>query len=175
MKRKISLSLILSLLPAAALAQEQPPALDIDRAEKIVRIQLAAGEGEANEGLNFNGYSEGGATLTIPRGWSVEASLLNQDNFRHHSLVLIPADPSALDNPEAHLALSGASTPNPGEGLVPGEEGVVRFVATEEGEYYLACGVLDHAAQGMWIRVVVAGPEAEPSLSPSQEPPTGLP
>src|SRR5437016_13088832 len=73
--------------PVAACAQDGPaapaPAVDplwlqVDSVTKTVTFQLVAGLTGLNGALNFNGFRDGGLTLTVPLGWTVVM------HFRNH-------------------------------------------------------------------------------------------
>ena len=61
-----------SFSQAAATAAQQAAVVTSDAATKTVRLNLVAGQGAANNGLNYNGSAKGEKTLTVPLGWTVE-------------------------------------------------------------------------------------------------------
>lgn len=127
-------------------------AVSSDAATRTVRVNLIAGQGTMNNGLNFNGAAKGDKTLTVPLGWTVEVAFSNMGRAPHNALVLAGPNLPTTFNP-AKVPFAGAST----KVIAPGGAGEkTTFVANRPGSYYLLCAVGKHAQNGMYIKMVVA-------------------
>ena len=138
-----------------------------DPATKTVTFALVAGAPGSSSGpFNFNGYTGGGATLTVPGGSKVVINFVNRDGTPHSALV-IPGDgpvPSIGGDP----AIPAAYTRDVTQGLPQEGKDVIRFTAPDSGKYRIICGVPGHALSGMWIWLKI-DPEAKtPSFWPTR-------
>ena len=123
-----------------------------DAAARTVRVNLIAGQGPNNNGLNYNGAAKGEKTLTVPLGWTVEIDLSNAGRAPHNALVLAGPDLPTNFNP-ARTPFPGAAT----KVIAPGGAAeTTKFTAARPGSYYLLCGVGRHAQNGMYLKLVVA-------------------
>lgn len=134
----------------------------VDEAARTVGVTLVAGETDANNRWNFNGYANGEATVVVPLGYTVTIHFENRDPAHHHSagvLARIASYPPFFD--EAVPVFDGAITANATsmtEATAPGGgTESITFVASEAGEYALVCPVPANAATGMWIGFEVSG------------------
>lgn len=128
---------------------------------KTVSITLVATFTDANNGMNFNGYSHGNAVYTIPLGWTVEVTFINPSPVPH-SAILVERDmlkKVQVGDP----AFKGASTQNPITGISTGQE-TFTFTASEPGEYGFACGIPTHSMGGHWVTVNVSAEAKTPTL-----------
>ena len=139
--------------PAAAMPADW---ISVNDAARTVAITLVAGETDANNRWNLNGYANGETTVVVPAGYTVTVNFENRDPVHHHSVgVLAKAAsyPPVFD--EAVPVFDGAITSNAmsmTEATAPGGgTGSFTFVAAEAGEYALVCPVPANAATGMWI------------------------
>src|SRR6266446_6545403 len=66
---------------AAPAPAVDPSGLQVDSVTKPVTCQLVAGLTGLNGALNFNGFRDGGLTLTVPLGWSVVMHFRNHDGM----------------------------------------------------------------------------------------------
>src|SRR5437764_14537956 len=66
-----------------------PSWLQADTVTKTVTFQLVAGLTGLNGALNFNGFRDGGLTLTVPVGWNVAIHFRNHDGMLPHSAEVI--------------------------------------------------------------------------------------
>lgn len=130
--------------------------ISVDDAARSVTITLVAGETDANNRWNFNGYASGETTIVVPVGYTVTINFENRDPVHRHSVgVLAKAAsyPPVFD--EAVPVFEGAITASATsmtEATPPGGgTGSITFVAAEAGEYALVCAVPANAATGMWI------------------------
>ena len=143
---------------AAAAPSATMPAgwIAVDDAARTVRVTLVAGETDANNRWNFNGYANGEATVVVPVGYTVTLNVENRDPVHHHSVgvfaraasypaVFEEATP-VFDGAITSHAMSMTDATAPGGGTES-----ITFVASEAGEYALVCLVPAHAVTGMWI------------------------
>jgi len=149
--------------PATADSVKVNEFMSYDPAGKTVSLKVLAGHGPVNGGMNFNGASNGGATIIIPVGWSVSMHFTNEDAIPHSAIILpnkmpFPAQPQDPAIPRAYTAsITG--------GLFTGKSDQTTFKASPAGEYLLACGVPGHAPSGMWIRFNVSADAKTPSYT----------
>jgi sulfocyanin len=137
--------------------------LSYDPAAKTVSLKLFAAHGSVNGGMNFNGASNGGSTITIPVGWSVSWNFTNEDAIPHSAIVLankmpLPAQPQVPAIPRAYTKDVTAGLPTNGTDQTT-------FKASPAGQYVIACGVPGHAPSGMWIHFDVSADAKVPSYT----------
>ena len=135
--------------------------MSYDPAAKTVSLKLYAAHGSVNGGMNFNGASNGGSTITVPVGWSVSWNFTNEDAIPHSAIVLankmpFPAQPQDPAIPRAYTKDVTAGLPTNGTDQTT-------FKASTAGQYLIACGVPGHAPSGMWIRFDVSADAKVPS------------
>jgi hypothetical protein len=168
----LALALLLAATgPAAAQSDRTVPAqpidpswLHADPATKTGTFELIAGLTGLNGALNFNGFRDGGLTLTVPLGWMVVMHFRNHDGMLPHSAEVV-ADTHPLPTGPVAPAFDRAFTVRLAEGLVSEQTDDIRFIADKGGSYLIFCGVPGHGAAGMWIRLEVSGAAREPSLA----------
>lgn len=141
-----------------------PSWLRADTGSKTAEFQLIAGLTGLNGALNFNGFRDGGLTLTVPKGWRVVLHFANHDGMLPHSAEVI-TDSRPIPAGPATPAFDRATTVKLAEGLPPQGEDDIRFVADKVGAFLLFCGVPGHGTQGMWIRFRVSGKTRTPTLT----------
>jgi sulfocyanin len=137
--------------------------LSYDPAAKTVALKLFAAHGSVNGGMNFNGASNGGSTITVPVGWSVSWKFTNEDAIPHSAIVLVnkmpfPAQPQEPAIPRAYTNDVTAGLPTNGTDQTT-------FKASPAGQYVIACGVPGHAPSGMWIHFDVSADAKVPSYT----------
>jgi sulfocyanin len=137
--------------------------MSYDPAAKSVSLQLFAAHGSVNGGMNFNGASNGNATITVPAGWNVTWMFKNEDAIPHSAIVLpnkmpFPAQPQDPAIPRAY-------TKDVTGGLPTNGTDQTTFKASPAGEYVIACGVPGHAPSGMWIRFNVSADAQTPTYT----------
>jgi hypothetical protein len=144
--------------PAAAAADSF---LKFDAATNTVTFELIAGP------FDFNGYTGGGATLTVPPG---SANVMNfvQNDGTPHSAEIGPGS-GPIPNSGGEAAIPRAYTNKLIEGLPQGATDVMRFTAPDSGTYRILCGVPGHALSGMWIWYKVDPAAKTPSFGPTQK------
>ncbi|MEA2724756.1 MAG: hypothetical protein QOH59_2527 [Gemmatimonadales bacterium] len=135
--------------------------LSYDAASKTVTFALEAGAPGAAGPFNFNGYSNGGATLTVPPGSTVVMNFVNLDGTPHSAEVIADKDP--MPNMGGDPAIPTAYTTNVTQGLPQGGKDVIRFTAPPTGSFRIFCGVPGHGLSGMWIRFKVDPAAKSPS------------
>lgn len=155
------LTLALTLALAATDSTRVNDFLAYDPATKVVYLTLAAARDGANGGMSFNGAHDGGGTITVPRGWSVSATFVNEDGAVPHSATVLASAPGAGGAIGAS-AFAGAHTRDVGAGVEAGEQEPFRFTASAAGDYLIYCGVSGHAQAGMWIRLTVSPTATRP-------------
>jgi sulfocyanin len=137
--------------------------LSYDPAAKTVALKLFAAHGSVNGGMNFNGASNGGSTITVPVGWSVSWKFTNEDAIPHSAIVLVnkmpfPAQPQEPAIPREYTNDVTAGLPTNGTDQTT-------FKASPAGQYVIACGVPGHAPSGMWIHFDVSADAKVPSYT----------
>lgn len=138
--------------PAAA-----PLYFSFDSASKTVKFTLVAGYNSSNNGMNFDGFSEGVLVIDIPTGWTANVTCRNKASS-NQSCALV-------DGPGAtQPSIPGAGTPKPQSGLPAGQSAAFSFTAPSPGEYRLSCLVPGHEDAGMWVTLVVIS-SGSPSAS----------
>ena len=160
---------VLLLCAAGARAQTtkggkiDPTWLRADAASKTADFKLVAGLTDANGGMNFNGFSQGGLVLTVPQGWNVVLHFKNDPNLPHS--VEIIAEAPAVPSGPIPPAFEHATTGRLEQGFTSGQSADVRFVAAKSGSFLIFCAVPGHGAAGMWIRLAVSGSADKPALA----------
>ena len=167
MKTLLATVALAMVVPTLASAQRQPVDphwLSVDASAKTARFQLIAGLTGTNGALNFNGFADGGLTLVIPVGWTVEMDFFNHDGMLPHSAIVVAAKLPMQAAP-SDPAIPRAFTVKMSEGLPPLGKDTMRFTAAPAGDYFIVCGVPGHAAAGMWIRLQISSTVTAPTMS----------
>lgn len=171
---RVKLALVACLCvaaPATTLAQggSGAPAPDTtwlkwNATTNTATFKLIAGiPGRAKSPFNFNGYTDGELTLTVPANSNVVVNFVNDDGTPHSAQVIEDQKPIpniALDQP----AIPRAYTKAVSEGIAQFGTDAMRFKAAPPGNYLIFCGVPGHGLSGMWIRLNVSPDAASPSL-----------
>lgn len=136
--------------------------LSYDPATNTVTFQLIGGP----RGFQFNGYTNGVATLTLPAKAKVVMNFVNKDGTPHSAAVISGEGP--LPNADGDPAIPRAYTNQLLQGL-PQEAGdVMRFQVPESGTYRIFCGVPGHGLSGMWLWLKVDPAAKAPSFGPTR-------
>jgi sulfocyanin len=152
--------------PAAAPTgpMTMPDWMKVDRAKKSVSMQIEAGKTETNNHWNFNGFSNGGATIAVPANYTVQINFKNDDPAVAHSLGVDKRTgdfPPTFENPQPVFPKAITSKPtDPAGGVSPGKSETLSFKAATPGHYSLVCYMPGHAAAGMWVRFDVSADTA---------------
>lgn len=128
---------------------------------KTVKLTVIAAYTPGNYGMNFNGFSFGKATYTIPTGWNVEVEFINPSPVPHSAILVEKDQVKKLQMGEP--AFKGASVPNPVVGISTNKASF-QFTADEPGDYAIACGFPSHALAGHWIAFEVSAAAKAPTL-----------
>ncbi len=152
--------------PSAAPAAAPAPAaadsfLTYDAATNTVTFTLIAGP------FDFNGYTSGGATLTVPPGSSNVINFEQKDGTPHSAEISSGTGP--VPNSGGEAAIPRAYTNKLVEGLPQGATDVLKFTAPDSGSYRIICGVPGHALSGMWIWYKVDPTAKQPTFGPTQK------
>jgi len=149
---------------AAPAPAVDPSWLQVDTVTNTATFQLVAGLTGLNGALNFNGFRDGGLTLTVPLGWTVVMHFRNHDGMLPHSAEVIP-DTHPLPTGPVAPAFARAFTLRLEQGLISEQTDDLRFIADRGGSYLIFCGVPGHGAAGMWVRLAVSGSVRKPSVA----------
>ena len=117
-------------------------------------------------GFQFNGYSSGGATLTLPAKANVVIHFVNKDGTPHSAEVISGEGP--LPNASTDPAIPRAYTTKALEGLPQEGSDDMKFTAPESGTYRIFCGVPGHGLSGMWIWLKIDPAAKTPSFGPTK-------
>ena len=147
----------------AGAAKSAPPWVSWDAASKTVTFTLEAGAPASNGPFNFDGYSNGAATLTVPPSSKVVLNFVNLDGTPHSAQIIADKDP--MPNAGGDPAIPAAYTKDVTQGLPQGGKDVIRFTAPPSGSFRIFCGVPGHGLSGMWIRFKVDPAAKSPSFS----------
>ncbi len=158
-------------LPRGAAGQSEtvmeaidPSWLTADTVSRTATFELIAGLTGLNGALNFDGFRDGGLTLTVPLGWTVVMHFRNHDGMLPHSAEVID-EVHPLPTQPVTPAFPRAFTVRLAEGIPSEGRDDIRFIADKGGSYLIFCGVPGHGAAGMWIRFAVSGSVHQPSLA----------
>ena len=139
----------------AAGALSMPDWMQVDHSAQTATMTIIAGSTNKANYWNYNGFTNGEATIVVPTGYTVTINFRNQDPNMSHS---IGVDSRTGGFPAAFTSVTpvfeGAISENAldqANATQTGEEEVVTFVASAPGSYTLVCYVPGHAAVGMWI------------------------
>jgi len=137
-----------------------PDWMHVDKAAKTVQLDIVAAQAGASSPFDFNGYTHGEATITVPQGYAVTIHFTNHDQAQAHSLVILDQVgdyPAAFTNPQP--AFPGAITASPTStdaGTKPGQSETLHFSVDKAGHYAIVCVMPGHAVAGMWVRFDVS-------------------
>src|SRR5437870_1824471 len=109
-----------------------PGWLSVDATTRTATFDLIAGLTGANGALNFNGFKDGGLTLTVPVGWTVVMHFRNHDGMLPHSAEVI-ADTHPLPTGPVAPAFPRAFTLRLDQGLISEQTDNIRFIADRGG------------------------------------------
>ena len=134
--------------------------LKYDAASNTVTFELMAGP------FNFNGYTNGGATLLLTPKANVVINFVNKDGTPHSAQVISGDGP--IPNAATDPAIPRAYTNKVLEGLPQEGSDVMRFTVPESGKYRIFCGVPGHGLSGMWIWMTIDPAAKAPSFGPTK-------
>jgi Sulfocyanin (SoxE) domain len=157
-----------SVKPAAPAPVDTPSTqsnqgpLKWDAASKTATFQLIGGP----SGFQYNGYSSGGATLTLPPNANVVINFINKDGTPH-SAEVIPGE-GTLPNQAVDAAIPRAYTNQVLQGLPQEGTDVMKFTVPASGTYRIFCGVPGHGLSGMWIWMKIDPAAKQASFGPTK-------
>jgi sulfocyanin len=134
--------------------------LKYDAGSNTVTFELVAGP------FNFNGFTSGGATLTVPAKANVVINFVNKDGTPHSAEVVSGDGP--IPNAATDPAIPRAYTNKVLKGLPQEASDAMRFTVAESGTYRMFCGVPGHGLSGMWIWMKVDPTAKTPSFGPTK-------
>jgi len=149
-------------LPGLALAHTSagttPTWLSNDSKHHTATLTLVAAYTQDTAGFNFNGYSHGKMTITVPVNYTINVVFSN-DAPLAHSVVFTAYSAKLASQSGFSPVFKGAESPNPSSGSNKGKTYRFSFLANKVGSYAIVCAVSGHAAAGMWdyFRVVKSG------------------
>lgn len=146
-------------MPAPAAAAPDSQYLKYDAATKTVTFRLVAGP------FSFNGFTAGGATLTVPAGSNDVINFEQSDGTPHSAEIASGTGP--VPNSGGNPAIPRAYTNKVVEGLPQGATDVIRLTAPGSGTYRIICGVPGHALSGMWLWYKVDPAAKVPTFGPT--------
>lgn len=138
--------------------------MQFDKNTQTVMLNVTAALSNDNNGFNFNGFSNGAMTVTVPLGWHVNISFMNKSTSMPHSLEIVPHSERTLSGGFTP-AFSGASTPQPEAGITSGQTQHVTFTADKAGQYAIVCAVPGHSSEGLWDNFVVSSIALMPTIA----------
>jgi sulfocyanin len=121
-----------------------------DAKSNTVTFQLAAGAPSSTGPFNFDGYSNGKATLVVPPGSKLVMNFVNDDATPHSAEIIPDQDP--MPNMGGDPAIPAAYTDDLTQGMPQFGKDVIQFTAPASGSFRIFCGVPGHGLSGMWIR-----------------------
>ncbi|HEX5385523.1 MAG TPA: sulfocyanin-like copper-binding protein [Gemmatimonadales bacterium] len=136
-----------------------PGWMKVDKGAKTVSMDIQAGKTPVNNHWNFNGFTNGDTTITVPAGYKITIDFKNDDPVLAHSLGVDTRTGNFDATITPQPAFPGAVTPNPtnpAQGTQPGKSDKITFTADKPGSYTIVCYMPGHAATGMWTHFVVS-------------------
>lgn len=137
--------------------------LRFDKATKSASLDITAAKTDDNAGFNYNGYSNGAMTVTVPIDWHVNITFTNNSTSMSHSLVIVTYSDHTSTG-KFRPAFSGATTSRPEGGITSGQVQHFTFIADKEGKYAFVCAVPGHAAEGLWDTFLVSPNATTPTV-----------
>jgi uncharacterized cupredoxin-like copper-binding protein len=146
---------------AATPALSVPDWVHVDSAARTVGLDIMADKAGTASAFDFNGYSHGEATITVPQGYTVTVHFTNNDPAQAHSIGVVDQVgdyPASFTNPTP--AFPNAISPDPtsatGGTAAGGGTTTLTFTADHSGQYAIICFMPGHAAAGMWMHFNVS-------------------
>ena len=145
---------------AGSTAATVPDWMHLDRTAKTVQLDITAAEPGPSAPFDYNGYTHGGATITVPVGFAVTIQFSNQDQAQAHSLAILSQVgdyPASFTNPQPAFPNAITTSPTSTDaGTRPGQSETLHFTANTPGHYAMVCVMPGHAVAGMWVRFDVS-------------------
>jgi len=118
--------------------------LKVDAQTKTAVLTLIAGYPASDYQFNYDGYTDGQLFFQVPVGWQVTVQCANRSTINNSCAVVAGANTTEPVDPTW-------STPNPRQGLKPGESASFVFAPEGPGDYRIASLVPGSEASGMWL------------------------
>lgn len=134
--------------------------ISLGEGEQTIDLNVISSVGGLNNGLNFNGYANGAVIVNVPEGWTVNVNFENRSNFPH-SVAIVPVEMVNQRN-VGDPAFEGAATGGAEAGIIG--TSTFTFVASEIGNYAIACAVPSHSLRGQWWYFNVVSADQQPSV-----------
>lgn len=137
-----------------------PDWFHVDEANQTVHMTITAGATDAKNYWNYNGYTDGAMTITVPEGYTVTIDFVNEDPNMAHSLGISSQTSGFGASLTPDPVFEGALSSNPismVDATMPGESETIEFTASTAGDYAMVCYIPGHAATGMWVLFNVSG------------------
>ncbi|HET9781016.1 MAG TPA: sulfocyanin-like copper-binding protein [Candidatus Dormibacteraeota bacterium] len=122
--------------------------LKVDPQTKTAVLTLIAGYPASDYQFNYNGYTDGQLVLEVPVGWQLTVQCANHSTINNSCAVVADAQATAPVDPSW-------TTPDPQQGLKPGESASFVFAPQAAAEYRIASLVAGSEASGMWLDLKV--------------------
>jgi Sulfocyanin (SoxE) domain len=143
-------------------SSQQGELVKYDAASNTATFELIGGP----HGFQFNGYANGGATLTLPPKAKVVINFINKDGTPHSAEVISGEGP--IPNSGGDPALPRAFTNQLLQGLPQEGTDNMQFTVPASGSYRIFCGVPGHGLSGMWIWMKVDPAAKTASFGPTK-------
>jgi hypothetical protein len=114
-----------------------------DAATHAVVITLVAGYPAGDYQFKYKGYRNGTLVISIPTGWHVTVQCENRGTVPNSCAVV-------RGRGDTNPVEAGWSTPDPTQGLAPGQSATFEFTPSAAGSYRIASLVGGNEASGMW-------------------------
>jgi len=130
--------------------------IQVDDSSRSAIVTLIAGYPATDFQFNYDGYGSGALVLTVPVGWQITIQCENRGTVANSCAVVADGHAAAPLDPSW-------STPDPTNGLPPGQSASFQFTPQQAGSFRIASLVDGSEASGTWadLEVVNGG---RPSL-----------
>ena len=156
-------ALLSAVLALPLQAADSTAWMHADPPSKSVRFDIAMGAPGEGSGLNFNGYSHGHMTITVPLGWKVSMKVSNADSLPHSLEIVGEQTTPPIDS--VATAFPRAETIDLKDGMPPNTSDSLSFTADKVGRYWIMCAVPGHVQGGMWDLLVVSQTATAPVVT----------
>lgn len=130
--------------------------LKIDPGSRSLQLSLIAGYPAGDYVWNYDGYADGTLVVTVPSGWRLTVVCDNRATVPNSCAVVADGRSDKPLQPDW-------STPNPEQGIPPGQTATFSLVPLATGRYRIASLVGGAEASGMWATLDVAQ-DGNPSI-----------
>jgi hypothetical protein len=134
----------------------------VNPAQHHAIIQIVAAATGDNSGFNFDGYSKGQATFTVPVHWSVDIEYKNLAALPHSVAI---ADGHVAPAKLETFGFGPVASANATAGTINKNFQLLGMSADHAGTFYLDCLVPGHLQSGMWDNFVVSSTATTASMT----------